>query len=87
MHKIERLLIFEKGRLRLTRKATQMVVDSKDLYIIFEAERGYNLDHVYLDEESAELALRNYITPSKVQQGKVWIETIQAKKVQHCCEM
>ncbi len=64
-----------------------MVVDSKDLFIIRDADRGYNFDHIYLDEESAGLALKNYFEPAKVQRGQIWIEKIQAKKLQHCCEM
>lgn len=64
-----------------------MVVDSKELFVIRDADRGYNLQHIYLDEESAGLALRNYFEAAKVQHGKIWIEKLEAKKLQHCCEM
>ncbi len=64
-----------------------MVVEERNLFIIREGDSGYKLNHIYVDEESAQLALRNFFTPTKVQQGQIWIERIAAKKMQHCCEM
>lgn len=64
-----------------------MVVDSIDLHIIWEEGVGYHLSHIYLDEASAELALLTYFTPEKVQGGRIRIEKIQAKRLDHCCEM
>lgn len=64
-----------------------MVIDSRKLYIIWEAGKGYNLDHIYLDDASAELALLTYFTPERVQNGNIRIEMIEAKSLEHCCEM
>ena len=64
-----------------------MVVETKPLYIILEEEKGYNIDHIYLDEASAELALLTYFTPTNVQSGKVRVEQIEGKTLEHCCEM
>ncbi len=64
-----------------------MVVDSQAVYVLYEKDRGYLLDHIYLDLESAELALRNFLPAGKVQADAVWIETLEAKRLQHCCEM
>jgi len=64
-----------------------MVVDSKNLYIIWEEKTGYNINHIYLDEASAELALLTYFTPTSVQSGKVRVEQIKGKTLEHCCEM
>ncbi len=64
-----------------------MVVDTKDLFIIWQAGRGYNLEHIYLDAASAELALVTYFTSHRVQTGEVRIERIKGKRLEHCCEM
>ena len=64
-----------------------MVTDSKDLYVVWERGKGYNLDHIYLDKASAELALLTYFTPTRVQNGMITVEVLQAKTLEHCCEM
>ena len=64
-----------------------MVVESQDLYIIWERNRGYNLNHIYMDQASAELALLTYFTPTRVQTREIHIEKIEGKKLEHCCEM
>lgn len=64
-----------------------MVTDVKDLYVVWERGKGYNLDHIYLNRASAELALLTYFTPTRVQNGTVKVEVLQAKTLEHCCEM
>lgn len=64
-----------------------MVLDAQELFIILDENEGYRLDHIYLDAASAELALMTYFTPTRVQEGRVRVERIEAKRLEHCCQV